>query len=174
MLPQTSMARPWLGTGQRSTGITWWTGELAHVIRDERSQTCVNQWISCRESIHHTYYFEHHPNPWPLTLDLFFYQSLILLKRSLFWIAMRLESRPGILTNSCGFCGSTSPGSLLRYTINDRSLGRLLTSISSTYNTDLLLWKVESSCSHSFTHSFIHSFACSFTHSHHTKERNTS
>lgn len=30
-----------------------------------------------------------------------------------------------------------------RYTINDRSLGRLLTSISSTYNTDLLLWKME-------------------------------
>ncbi|KAG5265658.1 hypothetical protein AALO_G00244890 [Alosa alosa] len=30
-----------------------------------------------------------------------------------------------------------------RYTINDRSLGRLLTSISSTYNTELLLWKME-------------------------------
>lgn len=30
-----------------------------------------------------------------------------------------------------------------RYTITDRNLGRLLTSISRTYNTDLLLWKME-------------------------------
>ncbi|XP_054469941.1 glutamyl aminopeptidase [Anoplopoma fimbria] len=30
-----------------------------------------------------------------------------------------------------------------RYTINDRSLGRLLTQISTTYNTELQLWKME-------------------------------
>ena len=32
-----------------------------------------------------------------------------------------------------------------RYTINDRNLGRLLSRISTTYNTELQLWKVSSS-----------------------------
>ncbi len=31
---------------------------------------------------------------------------------------------------------------VIRYTINDRNLGRLLNQITTTYNTDLMLWKV--------------------------------
>lgn len=36
------------------------------------------------------------------------------------------------------------PSNLNRYTINDRSLGRLLNQITTTYKTELQLWKVSS------------------------------